>query len=379
MAIDLKKHKPSKRSKESSDSDWWAFMNKDIELFGKSFGAKQKAALYAELETLLVAGLDIQAALELIEDSQSKKKIKAIITSIKEAIIAGATLSQAMEQTGKFSLYEVFSIQIGEEAGKLHEVLKELAAIFNKTLKYRRQLTSALSYPIFVLSFSFLAVFFLLRYLVPMFSDIYVRFDNELPGITQFIVDLSDSIGKYAPYMGISFFVIIVLIYTQRKRTIVRKVGAIILTRMPIFGGIIKRLYLARFCQAMSLLLSARVPLLRTVQLVRQMLQFYPIETSLQDTEESILHGQNLYQALQPHSFYPKRLLALIRVGEEASQLDLMFQRLAEQYNSEVDEKTALISNLLEPVLIVFLGLIVGVILVAMYLPLFQLSAGMGM
>lgn len=380
MAIKLNPKSSNSRSKPSSKkegSSIWDLMNKDIEMLGSSFGTKKKVAFYEQLETLLTAGLDIQNALKIIAESSKKQKDKDLVLAIETAIVQGATLSDALQAQKHFSLYEVYSIQIGEETGRLAIVLKELAAFFAKSLQYRRQLTGALSYPIFVTSFSIAAVFFLLRYLVPMFSGIYSRFDKKLPTLTQYVVDLSDALGLYAPYLFLGFGTIVLTLYWQRKQIWFRKSGAWLILHMPIFGKVIQKIYLARLCQSMNLLLSSKVPLLRAVGLVKQMIQFYPVEMSLVATEEKILHGDSLHSSLKDFDFYPIAFLALIKVGEESSKLDLMFERLANQYNAEVDQQTAVIGNLIEPILIIVLGVMVAVILIAMYLPLFQMSTNM--
>jgi type IV pilus assembly protein PilC len=168
----------------------------------------------------------------------------------------------------------------------------------------------------------------------------------------------------------------IAFLYYQRKQIWFRKVLSIFIINIPIFGNVIKKIYLARFCQAMAFLLNSKVALLKTVELIAQMIQFYPIEHSLNQAEDSILNGNSLNETLEQFKFYPEELIALIKVGEEASQLDTMFSKLAEQYNDEVEQQTKAIGSLLEPILIIGLGVIVGFILIAMYMPLFQLSMG---
>jgi type IV pilus assembly protein PilC len=293
-------------------------------------------------------------------------------------IVAGSSLSESMRQTTLFSEYEIFSVEIGEESGKLNEVLLNLSDFFQKTIRYRRQLTSALAYPLFVLGFSFFALWFLLRYLVPMFSGVYARFGSELPSLTRWVVSLSDGIRIYGPY----FFILVAaggfFLFTQRKQLWWRRFFASFLLRLPIFGGIIHKLFLARFCQSMSLLLGARVPLLQAVELIKQMIDFYPIEKALEQTHRNIIQGESLHKSLAAFPFFPAAFIALARVGEESGKLDIMFERLAKTYNADVDQRTQVIGSLIEPILIVFLGLIVALILVAMYLPLFKLSMNMG-
>jgi len=381
MAIDLQQLQtqpnPIPPNKEPSSS-WWDFLNKDISIFGAKWGAKKKVVFYEALETLLSSGLDIQNALTLALYSFTKVQDKKIVEQIQKIMLKGAALSEALEQSGHFSTYEVFSIKIGEESGKLLDVLGQLSSFFNKSLRYQRQLIGTLAYPVFVLGFSLLAVFFLLRYLVPMFSGIYGRFGKELPSLTRFVVSLSDGLGTYTPYIFAFLALLIGLIYWQRKTIWWQKVSAAILLNLPIIGKVVHKIYLARFCEAMQLLLAARVPLLNSVQLVCKMIEFYPVEKALQQAESEITGGSSLQNALQKHSFFPPTLLALVRVGEESGKMDFMFKRLSENLHQEVDHQTALLGSLLEPILIIFLGILVAVVLIAMYLPLFQMGMNVG-
>ena len=380
MSIPLPQKKSVRAAAPSSSStrSIWAAMNRDIQWLEPKFGLKKKQLLYGQLETLLQSGLDIQAALELIEQSFKKKQDRALVRALKDAIVSGKSLSESMELVGKFSVYERYSIQIGEESGRLQQVLHDLRGFFEKTLRYQRQLTGALAYPVFVLSFSVLAVLFLLRYLVPMFSGIYGRFQQDLPPLTQFVVDLSNWIGVALPYLLGGTLVLLGVVYSQRQRLWFQRLKGGLLLRIPLFGRIIQKVYLARFCQAMALLLVSGVPLLNALRLVKQMIHFYPVSTTLAQAEQAVFQGTQLHEALRRFNFYPPQALALIQVGEESGKLAIMFDRLAQQYTEEVDQQTAVIGSLIEPILIVFLGSIVAVILVAMYLPLFKMSTSMG-
>ncbi len=355
-----------------------SIFTKDIKLFGGSIGMKFREQFYSELGVLLFSGLDIQTAFKLIGESQRKPVHQELVDALLAGIMEGNSLSGSMRSSEKFSDYEVYSIQIGEESGKLLQVLEELTLFYEKSIKYRQQLVGALAYPGFVIGFAFLVVFFLLKFLVPMFADIYARFDGDLPAITQFIITCSEWMGRNIYYLFFGVVTVVVAIYTQRKKEAVRNIGSKILLAMPIFGGIYRQIFLARFAQAMYFLLGANVPLLKTVGLVKQMVGFYPIEQSLIQAEQDILAGEMLNKTLNKSSFFPSRLIALLKVGEEASNLDEMFKKVADEYNKEVERKTATIGSLIEPVLIVCLGGLVGFILVAMYLPLFQLSVGVG-
>lgn len=358
-------------AKSTDAIPWW---NKDIQLWKSGMKLKERESFYTELSTLLSAGLDIQKSLQLIEKSRSKKSSKTTTQQIQNTIINGDSLSQAMRKTGEFSDYEIYTIQIGEETGRLTDVLEELSKFYAKSIKYQQKLIGAFSYPVFVIGFALLVVWFLLKYLVPLFSDIYQRFDGDLPLITQKIILLSNWLGEYSWLIFLCAMIIFGLLYFQRKKKWFRHFFSAFLLKFPLFGSIIRHIYLARFCQSMGFLLESRVSLTQTVQLVQKMIQFYPIEKSMEQAHQNIINGMTLHTTLNQHSFYPEQLIALVNVGEETGKVDKMFLKLSEQYNTLADEKTALISSLLEPVLIIGLGIIVGIILVAMYLPLFQMS-----
>jgi type IV pilus assembly protein PilC len=147
---------------------------------------------------------------------------------------------------------------------------------------------------------------------------------------------------------------------------------------LPIIGPIISRVYLARFCGAFGLLTGSKVPLLQAISLIKQMIQFYPIHSSLEQVEQNILLGESLHQSLARFAIYDPRLIALLKVGEEVNKLDFFFYKLASQYNEEVEYRASVLSSALEPLIIIFLGAVVGIILVAMYLPLFELSTNIG-
>ena len=383
MAINLKQFEvgvesPSRDATKKRQSDWSNILQKDIQLFGNGLGLKQKEALFSELSVLLSAGMDIRRSLELIEKNQTKEKGKKLISSIYENIVNGTSLSEAMRLSGKFSEYEIYSLQIGEESGQLVGVLGELSEYYTKSIKYRQQFLGALAYPTFVIGFAFLVVFFLLKYLVPMFSDVYKRFNGELPLVTRKLIDLSAWVEANGLYVILAVVAITVGLFFQKEKLWFKKVSASFLLRIPLFGTIISKVYLARFCQSMYLLLSAKVPLLRAVELVEKMIDFYPISSSLKVAKDDVLQGQLLHSTLSKSSFYPNNLIAMVQVGEEASQLDAMFKKLSGQYSTDVERQTAMIGSLIEPILIIGLGAIVGVILVAMYMPLFQMSVGVG-
>src|SRR5882757_732993 len=195
-SIDLSSYETKKKAKSSKQKDEGGFMallNRDLSFGSKELSDKKKEYLYLELSSLLEAGINLKSSFELIMADQQKEKDKELFTNIQNAVIGGTTFSQALQQTGKFSLYEVYSLQIGEETGKIIEVLNDLAKFYQNKIKQRRKIISALTYPCVVLTTSLGAVFFMLRFVVPMFSDIFKRSGNKLPWITEKIMDVSQA------------------------------------------------------------------------------------------------------------------------------------------------------------------------------------------
>jgi type IV pilus assembly protein PilC len=168
--------------------------------------------------------------------------------------------------------------------------------------------------------------------------------------------------------------VLVAGIYASRKTERFRQLSSRFVMRIPVAGNLVQKIYLARFCNSMRLLINAKLPLLRAIALSRQMISYYPIESSLEVVENDIMRGKPLHQSLEQFKVYPSKLIQLIKVGEETNQLDYFFGRISDQYVEEVEYKTSTLSSIMEPLIIVFLGLVVGVILISMYLPLFQMS-----
>ncbi|WP_238381831.1 type II secretion system F family protein [Mucilaginibacter pedocola] len=351
------------------------FLNRDISFGNGQFSDKKKESLYLELGSLLQAGINLKASLELLSDEQ-KGKDKLVYAQIQAAILNGASFSAALQQTHKFSLYEVYSLQIGEESGKQIEVMEGLAGYYQNKIKQRRKIVSALTYPTIVLLTSLGAVFFMLKFVVPMFGDVFKRFGGQLPWITEKIMALSQALED-----GFGWFMLLVLAlagtaYAFRNAPAFKAFTSQSILRIPVVGGLVQKVYLARFCNSMRLLISSKLPLLKAIALVRQMIDFYPIASSLQQVEEDIMRGKTLHESLQRFPIYPRKMTQLVKIGEEAGQLDYFFDKLSVQYVEEVEYKTSTLSSVMEPIIIVFLGLVVGLILISMYLPLFQMSNG---
>jgi type IV pilus assembly protein PilC len=375
MAIDISKYKTNVvTSKKEEGKGLSSILNKEIKLFGKKFGDKQKEKLYGEMTTLLNAGVDIRTSLELLEEDHFKKEETKILKGIRENIIRGKSFSQSLADSGHFSTYEVYSIKIGEESGKIIDIVKELGIYFSKRIALKRQMTGIFTYPVFLIVVSVGILYFMLNNVVPMFADVFKKFGKELPFFTQKIMALSDWTQHYFGYILLILAAGIGFLYSQRKKTWFRKSWAWFIIRIPLFGKLIKKVYLARFCQSMNLLISARTPLTEALSLVKKMIDFYPLEIALAEIQKDITKGTSLHESMKKFPIFEKRLVSLIKVAEEVNELDNMFGKLSGQYNTEVEHQTAITGKLMEPILILVIGTLVGFILVAMYQPMFEMN-----
>src|ERR1700743_997820 len=205
-----KKTVPSTKT-EGNKKGLLALLNKDISFGSKELNDKKKESLYLELSSLLQAGINLKSSFELIIAALDKEKDRQLYKAIEEAVLGGTTFSQALRQTSRFSLYEVYSLQIGEETGKLIEVLQDLATFYQNKIKQRRKIMSALTYPCVVLSTSMGAVFFMLKFVVPMFGDVFKRFGGHLPWITEKIISVSQALQDNF----LRFIIVLTLIITS--------------------------------------------------------------------------------------------------------------------------------------------------------------------
>lgn len=351
-----------------------SFLNKDIKLWGKKYNDNKKVELFTELNILLSSGIDIRTALDIIVENQGKEDDKKTFKNIRDEIVSGVGLSQALQNSGKFSNYDCICVRIGEETGRINEILLEVSLFYAFKIKHKRHLYNSLSYPILVLITSLFAVFFMMNVIVPMFSEVFKRFGGELPALTKFIIDLSGALQRNFLLILFFIFSLVFFIYYVRKEKWYRQWSSGFILSVPVIGKIINKIYLARFCQSMGLLTSAKVPMVQSISLVKQMIGFYPYEYALTKIGEEILRGKHLHEIMAKFPIFELKLVSLIKVAEEVNQLDVMFVKLNKQYSDELENNIGMLTTFLEPLLIIFVGLLVAVILISMYLPLFQMS-----
>ena len=343
--------------------------------FGKpAMNSKKKERFYNDLSILINSGLDIKTAFKLIIDEKKDGREKEILTDLHDQLLDGTSLADAMEKHNSFSPYEYHSIRIGEETGKLKEVIINLSAFFQNKVKQQRIISGALTYPVLVLVTAIVVLFFMFYVIVPMFKDVFARFGGELPGLTKTIVNLSDWFSGHLILIVIIIAGIFLLSRAlSRSETWKRKKAAIVL-KLPVYGNFYRKLYLSRFAQAMALMNSANVHLIVALRLIEKMINFHPISKTIAPMIENMEDGTSFYDSLKKHDIYDPRMLTLVKVAEEVNALDTVFKKLSEQYEEELNHQSQNLSTILEPILIIVVGGIVALILISMYLPMFKLS-----
>lgn len=377
MGIDINKiKKPEKKLTKSASTSSATFdLNTDIKLFKPSLNDTFKEYMYDQLHVLISAGMDLKSSLQLLSLEAEKQFEKNILKQMLEELILGKSFSQCLMSYSYFNQYEIQSIRIGEETGRLAFIFKELASYYSNKIKQKRQVISALTYPSVVFFVAISAVAFLLFFMVPMFEDVFRKFNRDLPFITRIILDISHTLQTYFYFIVLIIVAVGVVLTTQKNKIWFRKFFSKIVLITPVLGEIVRKIYLVRFCRSMSLMISSKIPLVEAIRLSQKIIEFYPLETAIEPISDKLIRGEALHTALSEYKIFPNKLVIMIKVGEQVNRLDVFFEQIAKQYQDETDHKVSTLSSLLEPVLIVFLGVIVGIVLVAMYLPMFELSS----
>jgi type IV pilus assembly protein PilC len=338
------------------------------------FKDKQKLRFYSDLHLLLSSGLDLKSSLDILVSQSENIREKRACENILNDIISGYSIADSIRKQNVGNDYEFYAIQIGEESGKIIEVLSEIVQFYKRKIQQKRQITGALTYPLLVLITALIAVIFMLNVIVPMFEEVFQRFDGSLPPITQKIINISDSLkGNLFLYMGVIVLIIFLWNFLN-KYSRFRRICHIIYLKIPVFGSLIKKIHYSRFSHTMALLTGAHSPLVHSLSMVEKMIFFIPLKESIKRVGLDITEGNSLYQSLENSGFFEKKFTSLIKASEEVNRLEYAFKQLNNQYNEEIDYKLGILGNLIEPILIIFVGGLVAIILIAMYLPLFQLG-----
>ena len=339
----------------------------------------RKEAVFAELHSLLGSGLDFSRSFSLLIEGERDVQTKALLTGLYRTVVRGESLGCAFERSGRFAPLDCGVLRIGEETGRLGEALAFLADYYRKRIAQRRMVSGAVSYPLIILFTAIVVVIFMVLVIVPMFEQVYSRMGGELPAMTRWIISLSKAFPAYLTVAALAGAGALLLWKIYGGRPGVQRVASTLLLRLPLLGDTLRKNMQARFCRLLCLLSSSGVPLLRGIGMLPQIIAFYPYRISFARIVRELERGACLSDAMEHFAdLYDRRLVTLLRVGEQTGRLPEMLAREGDVLTGELEHRLRSLGNLLEPALILLVGLLVAVILVAMYLPMFRLGGIMG-
>lgn len=329
-----------------------------------------------QFATMIDAGLPIVQCLELLGGAEPHKGFQKTIQTIRADVEAGSTLADAMRRhPGAFNTLYTALVTAGEEAGILDTVMNRLAIEIEKAQKLRRRIRGAFTYPTIVLVVATVVVVLLLYKVIPTFTAMFEEMGGgELPGPTQFVVMLSEFVQTNILFIVGGGFGLVVFITWALRYPATRKVFDAGILKTPLFGPLIRKASVARFTRTLGTMVSSGVPIVDSLEIVSKTSNNYTIEKAILYVREKISEGQNMVDPLTETGVFPHMVVQMIGVGESTGALDTMLNKIADFYEDEVDVAVENLTSLLEPILMVFLGIVVGGMLIAMYLPIFNLA-----
>jgi type IV pilus assembly protein PilC len=352
---------------------------------GLSFGkvkAKQLTLFTRQLSTLQDAGLPLLRSVQILESQQKPGKMKSVLTGVAEEVEGGNSLSESMAKYPKaFDHLYVKMVNAGEIGGVLDLILQRLAEFMEKSQRLKRKIKGALVYPIVVVAIAVIILTFIMVFIIPKFQEIFADFEVELPGLTLWLMDTSAWMAGTQPGQQFPGAVLVVLGgpalwigYKLLRKTPPGKAGIdILLLWTPIFGKLIRKTTIARFTRTLGTLIGAGVPILEAVTITAETSGNYVYEKALKKVHDSIREGESFAGPLRESKTCDAIVVNMIDVGEETGDMDAMLMKIADNYDEEVDVAVESLVSLLEPLMVVVLGGMVGTIVVAMFLPMVKM------
>ena len=341
--------------------------NKDIVIFTRQFS------------TMIDAGLPLVQGLNILGEQTENKTFRNMLKRITKDVEGGSTLADALGKHPKvFDSLFVNLIAAGEVGGILDTILQRLAAYIEKAEKLKSQIKGAMTYPIVVVGIAIIVIAVIMIFVIPVFEDMFSSFGKALPVPTQIVVAMSDFIKGNIHYMivGLIVFVFLFRRYARTKSG-KRNIDSVLL-KLPIFGELIKKVAVARFTRTLGTMVSSGVPILDALEITAKTAGNVIVEEVIFDARSSIAEGQTIAEPLSETDIFPGMVTQMISVGESTGALDVMLEKIADFYDDEVDATVSAMTSMLEPLLMLFLGGSIGGLVVAMYLPIFQMAAAMG-
>ena len=352
---------------------------KQIVLFKSKVKPKTLAIFTRQLATMIDAGLPLVQSLDILAEQEENPTFKEILGHVKDDVESGMTFAAALKKHPKaFNDLYTNMIVAGEEAGTLDIILNRLATFIEKAEALRRKVKSALMYPMIVTFVAIVVVGILMVFVIPTFEKMFREAGQQLPGLTQLVVDTSKFIRSHILIVIGFVIALVIAIRYIRKTDKGKKAIDSLLLKLPIFGILLRKVAVARFTRTLSTLMQSGVPILDGLQLVAKTSGNKVIEDAVMEARENISSGENIAEPLARSNVFPPMVTRMISVGENTGALDQMLNKIADFYEDEVDTAVAGLTSMLEPLMIVFLGGVVGTIVIAMYLPIFNMANAIG-
>lgn len=340
---------------------------------------KQIVIFTRQFATMIDAGLPLVQCLEILSSQQDNPTFKEVLLKVKGDVEAGSTFGEALRKHPRvFNDLFCNLVAAGEAGGILDTILNRLAAYIEKSMNLKKKVKGAMVYPAAVLAIALIVVGALLIFVIPVFQKMFADMGGTLPAFTQLVIDLSEFMRRYFLLVG-ALLVIFVFAFRRFYRT--EKGRAVVddsLLRLPIFGELIKKVAIAKFTRTLGTMLSSGVPILEGLEIVARTSGNKTIEKAILKTKVSIGEGKTIAEPLGASGIFPPMVVQMISVGESTGALDSMLSKIADFFDDEVDGAVTALTSLLEPLLMVFLGGAIGGLVVAMYLPIFQMASILG-
>ncbi len=351
----------------------------NLPFFKKKVNQRSIAIFTRQLATMIDAGLPLVQSLEILSQQQESKAFKNIIRVIREDVEGGSTFAGALKKH-PLTFNELYTnlVVAGEEGGILDNILLRLASYIEKSEALKKKVKSALIYPATIVGVAVIVVGILMIFVIPVFETMFKSSGQNLPLPTLIVVTLSKMIKKYVvifiPAMVLLFFLLRKYYHTQNGRAVLDR----LLLKLPVFGSLFKKIAVARFSRTLGTLVSSGVPILDGLTIVSRTSGNRVIETAILNARASIREGETIAEPLSRSNIFPPMVIQMISVGESTGALDTMLSKIAEFYEEEVDIAVVNLTSLLEPFLMVFLGIVIGGVVISMYLPIFNMASAIG-
>ncbi|HNZ18103.1 MAG TPA: type II secretion system inner membrane protein GspF [Candidatus Hydrogenedentes bacterium] len=345
------------------------------ELYFGGVKTKELVIMTRQLSTLIDAGLPLLRSINVLIAQLKPSKLRDILREIRDEIQSGSTFSEGLAKHPKeFDRLYVNMVRAGEVGGMLEVVLQRLATFMERRQALKRRVKSAMVYPVAVLLVAVGIVWFLLSYVVPEFAVIFEDFGAKLPWMTQFLIKCGDFARFEWWKVALYFNGTIITIKVLSKIHTVKRITDRVVLRIPLVGDLITKVAVARFSRTLGTLITSGVPILQSLRITKETIGNEVIENAIQKVHDSIKEGDTIAAPLDESKVFPPMVVNMIDVGEETGSLDAMLMKVADIYDAEVEAAVEALLALMEPVMIVVLGVICGFIVISMYLPIFSLA-----